>query len=157
MRYNAAKDLIEFLDEDNIKRELLRRSYITASLDNGAHYQVSSYWDEDKNTEKYGYFTSLNDGEAQLLYRAEKEIRMGNKKYGNPVVEVSVKYRDLSAFYLKQGKQPSKKVKLNKKTVLALLDDKRPALEYFISKEKLNLRKKQDVLTLLEYYNAPQS
>ncbi len=157
IRYNATKDLIEFLDEDNVKRELLRRSYITATFENGARYHVNSYWDEEHNTEKNGYFTSLNEGETQLLFRPKKAIRMGKKKYGNTLIEVSVKYSDLSAFYLKKGEKPSKKVKLNKKTVLALLGDKRPALEYFIDKEKLNLRKEKDVVTLLDYYNSLQS
>lgn len=47
MRYNAAQDVIEFLDDDQKVQELLRRPYITATF-NGNTYEVFSFLKEGK-------------------------------------------------------------------------------------------------------------
>lgn len=78
MRYNSAKGVIEFLDDDEKTKELLRRPYITATFA-GKTYEVLPYLKED--TERLAYFNRLNSGETQLLFKPKRKLKIGSQRF----------------------------------------------------------------------------
>ncbi|TFG78028.1 MAG: hypothetical protein E4H26_02830 [Flavobacteriales bacterium] len=148
MRYNAQQNVIEFLDEDQTQRELLRRPYITANF-GGKTYMIVEYLEE--NQEKLGYFNRLNEGETRLYFMPKKILKQDlGYRDDNPIY----KYQDISEYYLKKGKAPAEKNKLNKRNISSMLKDKTAELEAFISENDLNLHSEEEVIQLLDYYNS---
>ncbi len=156
MRYNAAKDVIEFIKEDTITKELLRRPYVSATF-GGRQFLIKKYL--DGKTEKLGYFNPLNFGYVKLLIMPKKELELGKWRYqhtdnGYGLVAKGY-YRDATAHYLMIDKKPAIEINLNKSTILTHLDPTyKNMLDYFITENDLKLRKEEDVIQLLEYYNT---
>jgi len=147
MRYNAGKDVIEFLDDDNQIKELLRRPYITARF-GGFDYEIMEYIDQ--NEEKLGYFNPLNKGIAQLLLKPDRNLVRIGMFQGKRMM----KYQDASVYYLKKKGHSAVPVKLNKKDILNQLSTHTNDLNAFIENYNLNLKKEEDVIHLLDYYNS---
>lgn len=152
MRYNAAEDVIEFLDDTGVKKEMLRRPYIKANFD-GKVYEILEY-SQDGET-KVGYFNTMSFGKTKFLYRPKKEIKMETKGYQNQRGEIYARYKDVSDHYIKKEGLPAKKTKLNKRSVLSSFDvKKKKLLEFAIETQGLKLTKEKDVIGLLEYYDS---
>lgn len=148
MRFNAEKEVIEFLGEDGIKRELLRRPYLTAKIGNNK-FLITDYLDD--KIEKLGYFNAQSGGKTQLLIRPRKTA-ISTPRYS--AIDFTFKYVDVSTYYIKKESKAAEKIKLNSRDLLKHLDDKATHLTRFISKNALNLKKERDVIRLLDYYNA---
>ncbi len=151
LRYNAGKDVIEFIDEDNTTKELLRRPYIRAEF-HGKEYVILEYKEVDKNIEKLGYFNPLNKGVVQLLLMPKKKLELTGYSFQG---KKSLVYKDVSAYFIKLDEKPAVNINLNKSTILNHLDPGyQKVLKYFVSENNLNLRKEEDVIRLLQYYNT---
>lgn len=151
MRYNAVKNVVEFLDEDLKVREVLRRPYITVDLD-GKVYEILEYI-EDEN-EKLAYFNPLNQGKVQLLLMPKKKLSQARR---TSPFESSATYRESSTYYIKKEGRSAEKIRLNKKSILIHLFDKALEMNTYISDYGLNLRKEEDVVRLFDYYNSLSS
>lgn len=152
MRYNALNEAVEILDPNQNKpRKLLRRKNIAASFD-GKTYVVQDYKDGDRV--KSGYFNVLNKGKSALLYRPKKEfVQAENPDNGYDVYEPP-HYRDVSEYYIKNGDKPAELVKLRKKTILKAIDVNTSLIKPFIKKHKLDLKKVDDLIQLIDYCNS---
>lgn len=149
MRYNAAKEVIEFLEDGKNQKELLRRPYVKANID-GKLYEILEYSDNGKK--KLGYFNPLkNNGEIQFLTRPRKIVVEDEAR--RSVSEVSYYYQDVSSYYIKNGDRPAEKVTLNKRNILKYFKDKSSELAHYIAAYGLNLRKEEDVIRVVNYYN----
>jgi hypothetical protein len=148
MRYNASKNVVEFLDEDLNVREVLRRPYITVDLD-GKIYEIIEYI-EDEN-EKLAYFNPLNQGKVQLLLMPKKKLSQTRR---TSPFESSATYRESSTYYIKKEGRSAEKIRLNKKSILIHLFHKALEMNTYISDYGLNLRKEEDVVRLFDYYNS---
>lgn len=148
MRYNAAKDVIEFLDDDEKTKELLRRPYITATF-NQKKYEVLTYLKDGK--ERLAYFNKLNEGKTQLLFKPKRIIKVDQQKFQG---KTRAKYRDASMYYLKKNSHPAEMVNLKKEDLLLKLSDEKVALTKFIKDYELNLKNEADAIRLIEYYNS---
>lgn len=151
MRYNAYYDSIELLDENNTPRKLLRRKSIEATFD-GKTYKIFDYAEAGKV--RQAYFNPLNKGGVQLLFRPKKLFVQAEKpdngydKYDPPI------YKDVSAYYLREGEAPAVKIRLSKNQLLKYLDQNTAKIKKYIATEKLNLKKEGDVIQLVKYYNT---
>ncbi len=148
MRYNAANDVVEFLDDDKKTKELLRRPYITATF-NKKTYEVLTYIKNEK--ERLAYFNRLNEGETQLLYKPKKVVKIDLQKFQG---KTQAKYKDASMYYLKKGAKPAEMIDLKKEALLLKLSHEKVALTKFIKDYELNLKNKTDAVRLIEYYNT---
>lgn len=148
MRYNSAKDVIEFLDDDQKVKEVLRRPYITAKF-NGKTYEVLAYKNGKK--ERLAYFNRLNSGETQLLFKPKKQIKIGTLKFQGVR---TARYKDASMYFIQKNGKPAEMVRLNKADLLLKLSNKKTALTKFIIDYDLDLKKEADAVRLLEYYNS---
>lgn len=151
MRYNAAEHVIEFKNEDGIVKELLRRPYVSAEF-NGKRFVVEEYLNEITNSKKLGYFNPLNEGNVQLLLRPNKKLKLSDYTFQQ---RKDGYYYDVSSYYIKTEGQPASRIVLNKSAILKNLDSKyEKILISFISKNNLNLKKEEDVICLLDYYDT---
>ncbi len=147
MRYNAFENKIEFLDQEHVQRELLRRPYISATID-GVTYTVETYLEDGK--EKFVYFNTRYLGETTLLYKPKKILV---KEGSTAAYDKIFKYKDVSSYYIKKGNGPAVPVKINPKSILDALDHTQE-LEAYVTGIKLNLRSEEDVIRVLEFYNS---
>lgn len=147
MRYNAHKNVIEFLANNKQQKELLRRPYIRVDIEDKT-YVILKY--SENSIEKLGYFNTLNDGNTQLLFRQKKILTKDRSRGGN---EIHKYYKNVSSYFIKKGDGPAKKINLNKASILNYLNDKPFKLKQFIVDHKLNLKKEKDVARLLHYYD----
>ncbi|MFK7811505.1 MAG: hypothetical protein AB8B59_03370 [Maribacter sp.] len=148
MRYNAAKDVIEFLDDDQKVKEVLRRPYIKAKF-NGKTYEVIAYLDNGK--ERLAYFNKLNSGETQLLFQPKKQINISSQTFQG---KKEARYQDASMYFIQKKGKPAEMIRLNQTDLLLTLSDKKAVLTKFIADYHLNLKKEADAVRLVEYYNS---
>ena len=148
MRYNAGKNVIEFLDSDQIIREVLRRPYIKVHFE-GKVYEIIDY--NEKENQKSGYFNPIAEGKIKLYFKPQKKLLKRDFRH---VFNPTYYYLDNSSYYLKKEGRSAEKIRLNKKAILNYLEDKAPELTTFISDYGLNLRKEEDVVRLLNYYSS---
>lgn len=96
------------------------------------------------------FFEVLADGSVQLLKKTKKTI-LESKAYNSPTTERN--FVEVNQYYLlKSGK--SIPVKKDKKSVLAVLNDKEPALEKYIEDNNLKVKNDSDLSKLVIYYNS---
>ena len=151
MRYNAAQDVIEFLDDDQKVKELLRRPYITATF-NGKTYEVFSFLEEGKK--KLAYFNRLNKGKIQLLFKPKKQIKVSQQLFQG---KRQARYKDDSKYFLKKENEPAIMVALTKRDILAELHHNHDILKKFIDDAGLNIKEEADAVRLIKYYNKLDS
>ncbi|MCK5443173.1 MAG: hypothetical protein KAJ23_14910 [Maribacter sp.] len=148
MRYNAEKNVMEFLDSHQVVREVFRRPYITVNIDEKI-FRVVEY--KNEREQKLGYFNPLNTGKVQLLLMPKKEL---SHKKRTGLTESRATYREVSSYYIKREGRPAEKIKLREKSILIHLFDKVVEMNTYISDYGLNLRKEEDVVRLLDHYNS---
>ncbi|MFT4831449.1 MAG: hypothetical protein ACI815_001097 [Psychroserpens sp.] len=152
LRYNAYRNEIQILQPDETFNVLLKRSYMSAKIDDRT-YALLTYLD-NQNLKKTGYFNPLNEGELVLLFKPEiilkqgKEPETGYDRYRAP------KYIENNSYYIKKGEENAKKTKLTKRSIFKNLKKHKEDANIFIKENKLNLRNVDDVVLLLNYYNT---
>ncbi|WP_293311056.1 hypothetical protein [Pedobacter sp. UBA5917] len=116
-------------------------------------YFVNGYSPIDGATEKSYYQKLMYTGnpKTQLVKRTVKKIyesRVYNSAVTSKTVEATVFY------YLSDEKKKLRKVKLDAKSIIAGLGDKQTDLVKYIEANKLNLKKEEDAIKLVSYYNS---
>ncbi|MFX0555442.1 hypothetical protein ACOCEA_01510 [Maribacter sp. CXY002] len=151
MRYNASKEVIEFLDDNETVRELLRRPGFSAEFD-GNTYMIFDYIVANNGIQKMGYFNPLNKGNIQLLYKPEKKMKLSSYSFQE---RKSAYYVNTSSYFIKKQGLPAVMVALNQMDIIKHLGEKyeKPLYKY-ITTNHLNLKKEGDVISLIEFYNA---
>lgn len=96
------------------------------------------------------FFEVLADGSVQLLKKTNKTI-LESKAYNSPTTERS--FVEVSQYYLVRFGTFTP-VKRDKKSILAALNDKQPALEKYIKDNGLNVKNDDDLSKLIIYYNS---
>lgn len=159
MRYNAYRNEVEILD--NLSKDsyysLLKRAYIKVEIE-GKLYRIYTYVDNDKSI-KTSYFTDLNEGALKLLFKPEALLKQARspstsyEKYSPPT------YVWNSSYYILDNRNKDKenhavKIRLTKNNILDFTGSRKNEMKLYIKENKLNLRKEQDVITFLNYYNS---
>lgn len=151
MRYDAYNDAMEIIDENGKKRAMLRQRNIVAILD-GKSYRVMEYIDGGE--QKIGYFTPLNEGVVQLLWKPKKIfVQAENPDNGYDTYSPPT-FKDVSSHYIITEGELAEPIKLSKRNILKYLDDESKSLKEFIKLNNLNLKEEEDTLTLIKYYNS---
>ncbi|MEP3374651.1 MAG: hypothetical protein ABJL43_00910 [Maribacter dokdonensis] len=159
MRYNAYRNEVEILD--NLSKDsyysLLKRAYIKVEID-GKLYRIYTYVENDKSI-KTSYFTELNEGPLKLLFKPEALLKQARtpstsyEKYSPPT------YVWNSSYYIldnrnKDSENHAVKVRLTKNNILDFTGSKKNEMKLYVKGKKLNLRKEQDVIAFLNYFNS---
>lgn len=99
---------------------------------------------------KSGYFEQLTEGTSALLRRYTIHTVPGKKgAFGYD------SFQNISRdYYLKIGDEPAVEIKKNKNDILNVLSDHKEEIEKYIKKNRLNLRKMEDIDQVLNYYST---
>ena len=152
MRLNTYSDQIEFKYNDTIKRftqpEMI--DYVTFGH---RSFMYSPYKEGLLN--KKGYFEILAWGNCKLLFRRESIIKReqlpaSDFEGGN----FRDYFRTTEEYYIKKDDNPAVKHTRTKKGVTKALGDHEKELLDYISKHRTKLKKEDDLIDLIYYYNS---
>ncbi|WP_340063476.1 hypothetical protein [Ascidiimonas aurantiaca] len=150
-RFNAYKGELEISKSETKYSVVLKRSYISVKIENTL-YQLLPYKDIQGRV-KVAYFNPQNEGMVQLLFKPEIKLKRGRTPQTGYDRYVPPKYIDASNYYIKVGDKPAVKTSLKRKKILKFLKDHEDKVSGFIKENSLNLRKKEDIVKVLNFYN----
>jgi len=154
LRYNIYSNEIEFKNAKgqtlsidfpgNIKEVKIGHAVFVYRLYSFSHKKLSA-----------GYFQLMNRGKVEGLihYRVifkAAEPALAYKEARPPTFEQKPAY-----YFVSIQKKPAVQVK-NLKALITLLGNHKKELEAFARKEKIKVRRKNDLMRLLQYYNSIQ-
>ena len=99
-----------------------------------------------------GYFMVLYEGKTALLKRVTKTLQGADFKGGYSSGNRYDSFANANSYYLLKSDQTLTRIKLNKKTLLDALSDKRDALKAFA--DPLDLRSEADAAALVKQYDS---
>jgi len=153
VRYNAYSDVFEMLDDNNRSSALYKLDYVKIIM-TGREYQIYSYQDNGKQIE--GYLENLSvSGDTKFFRKDSKKFVDLVKAETGYEKDKPAKFVLESPKYYAQKKDESlKEIKLKKKDILALFQSHKNEVSTFVKKQKLNLKRQEDVIKLFDYYNT---
>jgi hypothetical protein len=155
LRYNAFKDEIE-VKKNNGFEVLIRHEDVSCSL-GGTKYIFSSFVKKKGGKEHYGYFIALFEGKTFFLLQRKIKIYKGAKVAKTSMTgSFPAKLLDSEHYYLlDKEKKTSYILKGNKKKIIEKLDSQyQSKINNYIKKNKLDLKKKKDLIVLFQYYDS---
>lgn len=145
VRYNVLKEQLLYKDKGQV--------YLLVSVDSISElrFQDRVFMYKEWAEGKKSFFEIVQKGKVSLLTKYEIEVSPANYNEalmaGNKNEVLTLKQK----LYLQQGE---KIVPISKKNILLeALDDRREDVSTFLSKERLSIKKKEDMKILIDYYN----
>jgi len=159
LKYDQIVDEVYFLGEKEqpmlFKIPVLEFKILSVGTNGGVEesYFVNGYSPIDGATQKSYYQKLMYAGnpKTQLLKRTIKKI-YESRVYNSAVTSKTVEATTL--YYLGDDKKNLKKVKLDTKSIIAGIGDKQAELVKYVATNKLNLKKEEDIIKLISYYNS---
>jgi|GEM_PF-6121723 len=148
--YPPTKQII-FKTKKGLK-ELYADKVSSATID-GDLYKSYFYVNSNRKLVK-GFFLTLADGPVSLIKQVElKEKRKLNNLMGD-VGQQKPKFNKVNRFYIGIENEEIQKIKPSKKSVSSLFPKHYRAMEKFIKKKKLKMRKEADLIKAIEFGNS---
>jgi len=154
MRYNIYNDAIETKTNlyDKNATDLIKSENIYVKI-NDNRYHFRGYIDGE-GKHKSGYFILISSRGTNRLYLKKNKKFIYKREATNPYEsEVPASFKDYDEYYFEINNSliiiPEKK-----KTFLKQFPEKKNKLSNFFKKEKINLKKKDDLVRLLNYYST---
>lgn len=153
------KDLM--LNFDEVRNELLIKgsngNLLTVSppaieftiLDKEVNRKFKLGFTQTKSTDLTTFFEVLVEGKVMLLKRNKKGISENKEYSGNIAKSIT---DDIRYFLVITNNEPIQ-VKLDQKSIFSLLAEKETELTVYFKDNKLNIKKEDDVMKLINYYN----
>lgn len=156
-RYNALNEEIE-IKEQNIEgigiRALGRDKKINI-LNNGKHMSFMTFIDIKGRTLN-GYLTQLAKGETYDLYkRIHVKYTAGSPAANSFVKAIPSRFSHYHEYYIQKASiDRIDEISLKNRQLLKLIkEDKNVELKAYIKKNKLDIKKEQDLIALINYLN----
>jgi hypothetical protein len=153
MRYNAFQDLIEF--QQNGKAVVLDPSNTVKRVVMGESVIVPLKYDA-KGKPKLGYFMMLDSGKVMLF--AKKKVIYLPAKQGGALdgSDMPAQYkRSPDSYYYKIGGSDLQEAE-SIKAIINSLPDRKEELTQYAKKEKISVKKEQELVQFMKYYNSLQ-
>lgn len=150
LRYNIYNDDIEYQKDNNIlaiaNPQEVKRIFIGDLAFVYNAYLLS-------NEKAYGYFQLLNEGKANVLKKHEVSYQMPTAEQAYTPA-APPRFIDLpDKLFVKIGNNPAQKY-TNTKKLLVIFGDKKAEMEKYLKKENLNIKKEEDLVKLILFYNS---
>jgi hypothetical protein len=103
-----------------------------------------------------GYFEIIAEGKIQLLLFRTKELFQDSyaSTYMGGAGSGKYYFKDIETLYFKIGDEAPIKFLNSKKQLMKLMTGKEKEIEQYIKTNRLNIKKKQDLLKIIDYYNT---
>jgi len=150
LRYDCFDDALEFL-KDNKTYFLFPKETVKRAEFGGKAF-IYKEFEAEGGIEK-GYFELLAEGKAALLVR--HSINFYEPVPTNGLTDAKpARFDNLrETLYISIDSGPARKMPANKK-MAEIFGDKKNEVESFISKQKLSVKNKDDVKTIVAWYNS---
>lgn len=152
LRYNAYEDEMEFIQNSEVYFANKEDGIVIKMPEINKTYQAVKYVFNDK--QYFGYLVLLAPGAKFNFYKKEKvELLKGEKSpsaYGKDANDYFAKAKDL---YLIGNKRVLDKFPKNIKEAIALFSPVKKDVAQFISREKINFSREEDMIKLVNYVN----
>jgi len=150
LRYNMYDDQIEYIQE-GVVYELAPKSLVKRAEFDGLIFVYIKY--KNKGNSSEGFCEVLVEGKASL-YRKHK-IKFIPPAQGLPYNESNPAHfaQPEEYFYVSTG-YPHVSNLINNKELSKILIDKKSETDLFISKNKLSVKKGEDLIKIFKYYNS---
>ena len=152
LRYNNYKDVMEFKKEENEIYEIPNALPVLQMKFNGAIFEKKMY--QLKGISKSGFFRRVTNGRTSLF--CQQRIILEKAKMAslyNASKLPNFKQTALK-WYLQMDKNKELVSFSNKKELLSILSDEENKLSTFIKKNKLKIRREDDMVEIVNYYNV---
>jgi len=150
LRYNCADDVLEF-KQNNVSYDLIPKTSVKKAEFGGKVFVYKNY--ESGGGTGKTYFELLVEGKSSLFahYSTKFYDREPAKGYSEAQ---PARFDDIEkCFYISVNNSPARKISNNKKLV-EILTDKQKEIESFISRQKLSVKKVEDLKKIVSYYNS---
>ncbi len=145
MRYDLYKDELEY--EENQKPYRFSSEITEFSTNDGI---FRSGFPPTESLTARNFYQVLYDGNVKLLKR--NTVRIQLEKLYSSATQTKRFMKESALYLLKNGSMI--RLKKDKKSLLEALSDKQAQLETFINDEKLKMSKEEDILRVVERYEA---
>lgn len=154
LRYNAYSDALEFKRGSDLF-ELLKNPTSHARIDGDYFYYCD--FKTQRGLTRPGYYILVELNERYRIYKKYSvKITEPNKKGSASGTASPGKVQIKTKYYLEE-RGIIMELPMNKKKILAALNDKEEELKIYIKKEKIKVRKEEDLIRLVSRYNALKS
>jgi len=123
-------------------------SYITSNRQHDVHF-VNGF-DAVDGADASTFYQVFNDGKIRLLKKTVKKI-VTYTQFNSAAI--SRRVVESSSYYIVKDKLPVK-IKTDKKSVLAFLNDVSGKIQLYIAENSLDTKKEEDLIKIIDYYNA---
>ncbi len=151
LKYNIYTDALEHTVGGKL-HEVIKTPTTYARIDNDYYYYCNFQSDRGRSKRGYYVLVEMND-----LYRVYKkyDLKITEPKEMDPMTGSAVtgKIKVVTTFYLEED-GVLQELPMNKKDFLSAFSDKEEELKQYIKKEKIRLKKEEDLVRLVARYNA---
>ena len=150
LRYNIYTDAIEYKSDSNVY-ELNKRNTLSVRIEDDYFYYCEFRTDRGLKRDGYYVLVELND-----TYRIYKKYELIIKEpQQNTMTQLSEpgSIKQTTTYYLEE-RGTVVELPMKKKDLLSIFSDKENELEEYMKKEKIRLKKEEDLIRLVARYNA---
>lgn len=152
-RYDKYAREIHFKKDDNIYAIAFPKKVEYIQIDS-IKFIHSDFYESDKKpkNEQGTYFIVKVDGKCKLLVK--NNIILKNAKPSNGIIPaMNAKFIPKSdSYFIKKEEKPAYIIQ-NEKSIMSILSDKKPEISDFIKTNRLNSKKIEDLMKIVNYYN----
>ncbi len=155
LRYNIHEDAMEYKEKSNLY-ELIKNQTTHVRIDDNYFYYCD--FKNQRGHNKSGYYILV---ELTNLYSIYKKITLSmensvnQRVIGNASNEPGKIVQNITYYIEEEG--VIMELPLNKKEMLATFSDKENELKEYLKKEKIRLKKEEDLIRFVARYNALKS
>ncbi|WP_109301460.1 hypothetical protein [Aquimarina sp. AU474] len=155
LKYNIYTDALE-LTQGSKLYEIIKSPTIHARIDGDYFYYCDFKSQRGLNRDGYYILVELND-KYRIYKRLTLKIKEPEKKqHVNSGLTDPGELRTVTSYFIEEG-GIIVELPLNKKDILAIFTDKGAELKEYLKKEKIRLRKEEDLIRFVARYNALKS
>ncbi|WP_271767377.1 hypothetical protein [Aquimarina algiphila] len=156
LKYNIYNDGLEHTSKSGELYELVKRPTVHARIDGDYFYYCN--FKSPRGLDREGYYVLVELTDRYRIYkRFTLEIKDPEKKavVSSGIAEPG-SIRTITSYYIEEA-EVIMELPLNKKEMLATFSDKENELKEYIKKEKIRLKKEEDLIRFVARYNALKS
>jgi len=154
LRYNAYTDALEFKKNKELF-ELVKNPTSHARIDGDYYYYCN--FKTQRGISRKGYYVLVELNEQYRIYKKYDVTIIDPDKKGSVSGTSAPGEVIIKTVYYLEERGTIMELPMNKKKLLAALNDKEEELKKYIKKEKIKLRKEEDLIRLVSRYNGLKS
>jgi len=151
LRYNAYTDALELKQQGELL-ELIKKPTLHARIDDDYYYFCE--FKTVRGIKKHGYYVLVELNERYKVYKKYSvDVKRPNPKGSSNGTSAPGEVTVKTAYFIEE-KGTIVELPQNKKEFLATFNDKEEELKDYIKKEKIKVRKEEDLIRLVSKYNS---